>query len=166
MLPSDMFGRVFAQTSHVAIEAATDATVCCYNRASFEHLFTRFPELEHRMLAAISRELDAAFSALVTDLDATPSKHSPGKTLLDETLVIWGGEFGRTIYSQGALTKDTHGRDHHGRCFTLWMAGGGVKPGASTARRTTTATTSSRTRSTSTTYRRRSCTASASTTSG
>jgi CRP/FNR family transcriptional regulator, anaerobic regulatory protein len=60
MLPSDMFGRVFAQTSHVAIEAATDATVCCYNRASFEHLFTRFPELEHRMLAAISRELDAA----------------------------------------------------------------------------------------------------------
>ncbi len=60
MLPSDMFGRVFAQTSHVAIEAATDATVCCYSRGSFEQLFLRFPELEHRMLAAISRELDAA----------------------------------------------------------------------------------------------------------
>ena len=60
MLPSDMFGRVFAQTSHVAIEAATDATVCCYNRSSFERLFTRFPELEHRMLTAVSRELDTA----------------------------------------------------------------------------------------------------------
>lgn len=60
MLPSDIFGRVFAQTSHVAIEAATDATVCCYSRSSFERLFTRFPELEHRMLAAVSRELDAA----------------------------------------------------------------------------------------------------------
>ncbi len=60
MLPSDMFGRVFERTSHVAVEAATDATVCCYNRTTFEQLFTRFPELEHRMLAAISRELDAA----------------------------------------------------------------------------------------------------------
>jgi CRP/FNR family transcriptional regulator, anaerobic regulatory protein len=60
MHPSDMFGRVFSRTSHVAIEAATDAMVCCYNRASFEHLFERFPELEHRMLAAMSRELDAA----------------------------------------------------------------------------------------------------------
>lgn len=59
-LPSDMFGRVFTQASHVAIEAATDATVCCYHRCSFERLFTRFPELEHRMLAAMSRELDAA----------------------------------------------------------------------------------------------------------
>ena len=43
--------------------------------------------------------------------------------------MIWGGEFGRTVYSQGALTKDNYGRDHHGRCFTMWMAGGGVKPG-------------------------------------
>ena len=60
MLPSDVFGRVFVNTSHVAIEAATDVTVCCYNRASFEKLFLRFPELEHRMLAAISEELDAA----------------------------------------------------------------------------------------------------------
>ncbi len=49
--------------------------------------------------------------------------------LLEDTLVIWGGEFGRTIYSQGKLTKDNHGRDHHGRCFTYWMAGGGVKKG-------------------------------------
>ena len=51
--------------------------------------------------------------------------------LLDETLVIWGGEFGRTSYSQGKLTADNYGRDHHPRCFTIWMAGGGVKPGFS-----------------------------------
>jgi arylsulfatase A-like enzyme len=49
--------------------------------------------------------------------------------LLDDTLVIWGGEFGRTIYSQGALTATDHGRDHHGRCFTAWMAGGGARAG-------------------------------------
>ena len=49
--------------------------------------------------------------------------------LLDETLVIWGGEFGRTSYTQGLLTKDNYGRDHHPRCFTIWMAGGGIKPG-------------------------------------
>jgi hypothetical protein len=49
--------------------------------------------------------------------------------LLDETLVIWGGEFGRTIYSQGGLTKTNYGRDHHPRCFSIWMAGGGVKGG-------------------------------------
>jgi hypothetical protein len=49
--------------------------------------------------------------------------------LLDDTLVIWGGEFGRTVYSQGTLTKENHGRDHHPRCFSIWMAGAGVKPG-------------------------------------
>jgi len=49
--------------------------------------------------------------------------------LLDSTLVIWGGEFGRTIYCQGKLTSETYGRDHHPRCFSLWMAGGGVKGG-------------------------------------
>ncbi|NIP17365.1 MAG: DUF1501 domain-containing protein, partial [Xanthomonadales bacterium] len=45
------------------------------------------------------------------------------------TLVIWGGEFGRTTYCQGKLTKDNYGRDHHPRCFTMWFAGGGIKPG-------------------------------------
>ncbi|HMQ90675.1 MAG TPA: DUF1501 domain-containing protein, partial [Flavilitoribacter sp.] len=49
--------------------------------------------------------------------------------LLEDTLVIWGGEFGRTSFSQGRLTKDNYGRDHHPGCFTMWMAGGGVKPG-------------------------------------
>jgi len=49
--------------------------------------------------------------------------------LLDDTLVIWGGEFGRTVYSQGQLTEKTFGRDHHPRCYSIWMAGGGIKPG-------------------------------------
>jgi hypothetical protein len=49
--------------------------------------------------------------------------------MLDETLVVWGGEFGRTTYSQGKLESTNHGRDHHGRCFTMWMAGGGIRPG-------------------------------------
>lgn len=66
-------------------------------------------------------DTDQASAALITDLKQ--------RGLLDETLVIWGGEFGRTNYCQGALTKDNYGRDHHPRCFTIWMAGGGVKPG-------------------------------------
>jgi hypothetical protein len=51
--------------------------------------------------------------------------------LLQDTLVVWGGEFGRTVYCQGKLTADNYGRDHHPRCFTMWLAGGGVKPGIS-----------------------------------
>ena len=51
--------------------------------------------------------------------------------MLDDTLVVWGGEFGRTSYSQGKLTATNYGRDHHPRCFTVWMAGGGVKAGIS-----------------------------------
>jgi hypothetical protein len=49
--------------------------------------------------------------------------------LLDETLVVWGGEFGRTVYCQGHLTKEEYGRDHHPRCFTIWLAGAGIRPG-------------------------------------
>ncbi len=66
-------------------------------------------------------DVDQACYALLTDLKR--------KGLLDETLVIWGGEFGRTIYSQGGLSKTNYGRDHHPRCFTMWMAGGGAKGG-------------------------------------
>ncbi len=66
-------------------------------------------------------DTDQASAALITDLKQ--------RGLLDETLVIWGGEFGRTNYCQGILKKDNYGRDHHPRCFTVWMAGGGVKPG-------------------------------------
>ena len=66
-------------------------------------------------------DTDRASAGLITDLKQ--------RGLLDETLVIWGGEFGRTNYCQGELKKDNYGRDHHPRCFTVWMAGGGVKPG-------------------------------------
>jgi arylsulfatase A-like enzyme len=51
--------------------------------------------------------------------------------MLDDTLVIWGGEFGRTVYCQGKLSATNYGRDHHPRCFTMWMAGGGIKRGYS-----------------------------------
>ncbi|MSU59037.1 MAG: DUF1501 domain-containing protein [Pedosphaera sp.] len=68
------------------------------------------------------KDVDQACYGLIQDLKA--------RGLLDSTLVVWGGEFGRTIYSQGGLTKDNYGRDHHPRCFTMWMAGGGSKPGA------------------------------------
>ena len=67
------------------------------------------------------RETDQASAALLIDLKR--------RGLLDDTLVVWGGEFGRTSYSQGKLTATNYGRDHHPRCFTVWMAGGGVKPG-------------------------------------
>lgn len=66
------------------------------------------------------RDVDQPQAALIKDLKQ--------RGLLDETLVIWGGEFGRTVYGQGGL-KESYGRDHHGRCFSLWMAGGGMKPG-------------------------------------
>lgn len=68
-----------------------------------------------------AKDVDQASAALVADLKQ--------RGLLEDTLVIWGGEFGRTNYSQGILTDTTYGRDHHPRCFTMWMAGGGIKPG-------------------------------------
>lgn len=67
------------------------------------------------------RDTDQACYALIQDLKQ--------RGLLDSTLVVWGGEFGRTIYSQGGLSKKNYGRDHHPRCFTMWMAGGGARPG-------------------------------------
>jgi hypothetical protein len=73
------------------------------------------------MLPLLCQETDRACYALVTDLKR--------RGLLDDTLVIWAGEFGRTVYSQGGLTAENYGRDHHPRCFTTWMTGGGVRPG-------------------------------------
>jgi uncharacterized protein (DUF1501 family) len=67
------------------------------------------------------KDVDQACWGLVQDLKQ--------RGLFDDTLIIWGGEFGRTIYSQGQLTHDNYGRDHHPRCFTMWMAGGGSRPG-------------------------------------
>lgn len=72
-------------------------------------------------LRAQCKAVDQAQAALVTDLRR--------RGLLDDTLVLWAGEFGRTVYSQGVLSHTNYGRDHHPRCFTVWMAGGGVKPG-------------------------------------
>ncbi|MDR3633817.1 MAG: DUF1501 domain-containing protein [Isosphaeraceae bacterium] len=91
----------------------------------------RFIQLFHRgwdqhtnlpkQIAGQCRDTDQASAALVTDLKQ--------RGLLDETLVVWGGEFGRTVYCQGPLSADDYGRDHHPRCFTVWLAGGGIKGG-------------------------------------
>jgi hypothetical protein len=93
----------------------------------------RFVQLMHRgwdqhnnlpkQIRGQCKDVDQPAAALVQDLKQ--------RGLLDETLVIWGGEFGRTVYSQGALTQDNYGRDHHGRCFAAWLAGGGIKAGFS-----------------------------------
>jgi uncharacterized protein (DUF1501 family) len=72
------------------------------------------------MTSRLAKDVDQASAALILDLKQ--------RGLLEDTLVIWGGEFGRTNYGQGKIT-DNYGRDHHPRCFTIWMAGGGVKPG-------------------------------------
>ncbi|HAZ66578.1 MAG TPA: sulfatase, partial [Opitutae bacterium] len=74
-----------------------------------------------RDLASQCKDIDQACWGLIQDLKQ--------RGMLEDTLVVWGGEFGRTAYCQGGLTATNYGRDHHPRCFTLWMAGGGVKPG-------------------------------------
>jgi len=91
----------------------------------------RFIQLYHRgwdqhtnlpkQIEGQCRDTDRATAALITDLKK--------RDLLKDTLVVWGGEFGRTVYCQGRLTATDYGRDHHPRCFTVWLAGGGVKPG-------------------------------------
>ena len=91
----------------------------------------RFIQLYHRgwdqhnnlpkLIKGQVEDSERACAALIMDLKQ--------RGLLEDTLVVWGGEFGRTVYSQGNLTKDNYGRDHHPRCFTMWMAGGGVKGG-------------------------------------
>jgi hypothetical protein len=91
----------------------------------------RFVQLMHRgwdqhsslppQIRGQCKDVDRPSAALVQDLKQ--------RGLLDDTLVIWGGEFGRTVYSQGALTATNYGRDHHGRCFAMWLAGAGLKKG-------------------------------------
>lgn len=93
----------------------------------------RFIQLMHRgwdqhgslpaQIRGQCQDVDRPAAALIKDLKQ--------RGLLEDTLVVWGGEFGRTVYSQGALTKDNYGRDHHGRCFSIWAAGGGFKAGTS-----------------------------------
>jgi len=70
--------------------------------------------------------VDQPQAALIKDLRR--------RGLLEDTLVLWAGEFGRTVYSQGTLTSENYGRDHHPRCFSIWMAGGGIRPGVSYGR--------------------------------
>ncbi len=104
---------------------------CCLLARRLAERDVRFVQIFHRGwdqhgnlpgdLPNQCRDVDQACHALVTDLKQ--------RGLLDDTLVIWGGEFGRTIYCQGKLTRDNYGRDHHPKCFTIWMAGGGIKPG-------------------------------------
>ena len=113
-----------------AREPGTFAANCLLARRLAERN-VRFIQLYHpgwdqhgNLPKAIRRQcedVDRACYALITDLGQ--------RGLLDDTLVVWGGEFGRTNYSQGKLTATDYGRDHHPRCFTAWLAGGGVKPG-------------------------------------
>lgn len=111
-------------------EPGTFAANCLQARRMAER-GVRFIQLYHpgwdshsnlpRAVPKLAKEVDQACAGLITDLKQ--------RGMLEDTLVICGGEFGRTSYSQGILTKETYGRDHHPRCFSMWMAGGGVKPG-------------------------------------
>lgn len=126
---SDEPASVFELYGEDARRPGTFAYNCLLARRMAER-GVRFTQLFHRgwdqhdnlpvHLANQCRDTDQASAALITDLAQ--------RGLLEDTLVIWGGEFGRTVYSQGALGS---GRDHHGRCFSMWVAGGGIKPGIS-----------------------------------
>lgn len=129
---SDEPDEVFELYGEDARKPGTYAANCLLARRMAER-DVRFIQLYHlgwdqhtdlpREIESQCRDTDKASAALVTDLKR--------RGLLDDTLVIWGGEFGRTNYSQGQLTATNYGRDHHPRCFTIWMAGAGIKPGIS-----------------------------------
>lgn len=129
---SDEPDEVFELYGQDARKPGTYAANCLLARRLAER-DVRFTQLYHlgwdqhsdlpREIESQCRDTDKASAALVTDLKR--------RGLLDDTLVVWGGEFGRTNYSQGQLTATNYGRDHHPRCFTIWMAGAGVKPGIS-----------------------------------
>lgn len=114
-------------------DARTPGTfaACCLNARRLAQRGVRNIQIFHRGWDAHGnlpnehesqcKDIDQACAALIKDLKRLG--------MLDDTLIVWGGEFGRTPYCQGGLTKEKYGRDHHPRCFTVWMAGGGVKPG-------------------------------------
>ncbi len=122
--------KTFARYGPDAKKPGTFAANCILARRLAER-GVRFIQLFHRgwdqhgtlpkNIAKQALDTDQPSAALIIDLQE--------RGMLDDTLVIWGGEFGRTVYSQGKLTADDYGRDHHPRCYTVWMAGGGVKPG-------------------------------------
>ncbi len=127
---SDESDEVFELYGPESRKPGSYAANCLLARRMIER-GVRFVQLFHRgwdqhialqkQLPFQCNDVDQASAALVKDLKR--------RGLLEETLVIWGGEFGRTVYSQGTLGHPSSGRDHHGRCFTLWVAGGGVKAG-------------------------------------
>jgi hypothetical protein len=122
--------HVFALYGDDSRTPGTFAANCLLARRLAEH-GVRFIQLFHRgwdqhtnlpkQIAAQCRDTDRASAALVADLKQ--------RGLLEETLVVWGGEFGRTVYCQGELGVENYGRDHHPRCFTIWLAGGGIRAG-------------------------------------
>ncbi|MBM3459179.1 MAG: DUF1501 domain-containing protein [Armatimonadetes bacterium] len=122
--------RIFEMYGPDSRKPGTYAANCILARRLVER-GVRFVQLFHRgwdqhgnlpkNIRSQCRDTDQASAALVRDLKE--------RGLLDETLVLWGGEFGRTVYCQGALTSDNYGRDHHGRCFSRWLAGGGIRGG-------------------------------------
>jgi hypothetical protein len=126
---SDETEKTFELYGPDAKKPGTFAANCLLARRMVER-GVRFVQLYHRgwdnhgnlpsNIPKQCKDIDQPQAALVKDLKE--------RGLLDDTIVIWGGEFGRTVYSQGSL-QDDYGRDHHGRCFSMWMAGGGFKPG-------------------------------------
>jgi hypothetical protein len=122
--------RTFELYGPDARKPGTFAANCLLARRLAER-GVRFVQLFHRgwdqhnklptQIRGQCRDTDQASAALIQDLKE--------RGLLEDTLVVWGGEFGRTVYCQGRLTEDDYGRDHHPRCFTIWMAGGGIKRG-------------------------------------
>jgi hypothetical protein len=129
---SDEPQHVFEAYGPDASKPGTFAANCLLARRLVER-GVRFVQLFHRgwdqhtslpkQIVGQCRDTDQPSAALIADLEQ--------RGLLDETLVVWGGEFGRTVYCQGRLTAEDYGRDHHPRCFTVWLAGAGIKPGAS-----------------------------------
>jgi hypothetical protein len=127
---SDETQHIFSLYGPDSRKPGTYAANCLLARRLVER-GVRFVQLFHRgwdqhtklpeAIAGQCRDVDQASAALISDLKQ--------RGLLDDTLVVWGGEFGRTVYCQGKLTANDYGRDHHPRCFTVWTAGGGIKPG-------------------------------------
>ena len=124
--------NVFKLYGEDAKKPGTFAANCLLARRLAER-GVRFIQLFHRgwdqhtnlpkQIQGQCRDVDRASAALIHDLKQ--------RGMLDDTLVVWGGEFGRTVYCQGRLTAEDYGRDHHPRCYSVWLAGGGIKPGLS-----------------------------------
>ena len=127
---SEETSATFELYGEQAKQPGTYAANCLLARRLAER-GVRFIQLYHRgwdhhlnlptKIRQLTGETDQATAALILDLKQ--------RGMLDDTLVVWAGEFGRTVYCQGTLTATNYGRDHHPRCFTVWAAGGGMKPG-------------------------------------